>query len=168
MPRKERGVSVLKSLALSRSRLENRPRAHRGAPARVVVMVVVVMRLRSLRGMQEWRGGLQVGRRARSLVIPRVVSQKSRGGAARAGARAARAAASAARAAAARHPLRRAEVPGCWRRDRRGGTWWGSAGSRVLLCRDLAAFPHLLELGSAVLEPDFDLCRQKKETSLSF
>lgn len=41
------------------SGLENRPRAHRGAPACVVV-VVVMMRLRSLRGMQKWRGGLQV------------------------------------------------------------------------------------------------------------
>lgn len=96
-------------------------------------------------------------------MVPRVVSQKSRGGAARAGAGAARAAASAAWAAA-RHPLLRAEVPGCWRRNRRGGTWWGSAGSRVLLCGDLATLPHLLELGSAVLEPDFDLCRKKRKS----
>lgn len=99
-------------------------------------------------------------------MVPRVVSQKGRGGAARAGARAARTAASAARAAAS-HPLRRAEVPGCWRRDRRGGTRRRSAGSRVLLGGYLAAFPHLLELGSAVLEPDFDLCR-KKGKALSF
>lgn len=42
------------------SGLENRPRAHRGAPACVVMMVVMVMRLRSLRRMQKWRGGLQV------------------------------------------------------------------------------------------------------------
>lgn len=42
------------------SGLENRPGAHRGTPACVVMMVVMVMRLRSLRGMQKWRGGLQV------------------------------------------------------------------------------------------------------------
>lgn len=38
--------------------LENRPRAHRGAPA--AVMVVVVMRLRGLSGVQQRRRGLQV------------------------------------------------------------------------------------------------------------
>lgn len=95
-------------------------------------------------------------------MIPRVVAQKRGGGAARAGAGAARATATAARAAAP-HPLRRAEVPGGWRRDRWGGTRWRSAGSRVLLRGDLTAFPHLLELGSAVLEPDFDLCRKKEK-----
>lgn len=91
--------------------------------------------------------------------IPRVVAQESRGGAARAGAGAARAAAAAARAAAAPpHPLRRAEVPGGRRRGRRRSTRWRGAGPRVLLRRDLTALPHFLELGSAVLEPDFDLC----------
>lgn len=37
----------------------------------------------------------------------------------------------------------------------------------MLLGGDLTAFPHLLELGSAVLEPDFNLCG-KKEKRLSF
>lgn len=91
-------------------------------------------------------------------MVPRVVAQESRGRAARAGARAARAAAAAARAAAAPHPLRRAEVPGGRRRHRRRSTRWRGAGPGVLFRRDLTAFPHLLELGPAVLEPDFDLC----------
>ena len=124
----------------------------------MVVLVVVVVRLRGLRRVQQRRSGLQVRSGARGLVVPRVVSQESRGGAARAGAGAARAAAAAARAAAAPHPLRRAEVPGGRRRGRRRSTRWRGAGPRVLLRRDLTALPHFLELGSAVLEPDFDLC----------
>lgn len=91
-------------------------------------------------------------------MVPRVVAQESRGRAARAGAGAARAAAAAARAAAAPHPLRRAEVPGGRRRHRRRSARWRGAGPRMLFRRDLTAFPHLLELGPAVLEPDFDLC----------
>jgi hypothetical protein len=121
----------------------------------------MVVRLRGLRGVQKRRGGLQVRGGARGLVVPWVVSQKGRGRAARAGAGAARATASAARASAAPHPLRRAEVPGGRRRDGRGGTRWRSAGPRVLLRGDFTAFPHLLELRSAVLEPDFDLCGKR-------
>lgn len=89
-------------------------------------------------------------------MVPRVVAQESRSRAARAGAGATRAAAAAARAAP--HPLRRAEVPGGRRRDGRRSTRRRGAGPRVLLRGDLTAFPHLLELGSTVLEPDFDLC----------
>lgn len=94
-------------------------------------------------------------------MVPRVVAQEGRGRAARARARAARAVASAARAAAAPHSLRRAEVPGGWRGDGRRSAGWRGAGPRVLLRGDLTAFPHLLELGSAVLEPDFDLCGER-------
>lgn len=141
--------------------LEDRPCAHRGTPATVVVVMVVV-RLRGLRGVQQWRGGLQVRGGARGLVVPRVVAQESGGRAARAGAGAAGAAAPAGRAAAP-HPWRPAEVPRGWRRDGRRGTRWRSAGPRVLLGGDLAALPHLLEFGSAILEPDFDLCGKRME-----
>lgn len=152
-------ITGLCSLSLWRGLwgLENRPRAHGGAPA-AVVMVVVVMRLRGLRRVQQRRRGLQVRGGARGLVVPRVVAQESRGRAARAGAGATRAAATAARAAAASHPLRRTEVPGGGCRGRWRSTRWRGAGPRVLLRRDLTALPHLLELGSAILEPDFDLC----------
>lgn len=139
--------------------LENRPRAHRGAPTAAVVMVVMVMmvRLRGLRRVQQRRCRLQVRGGARGLVVPGVVAQESRRRAAGAGTRAARAAAAAAWAAAAPHPWRGAEVPVSGRRD-----GWRSARGRgaspgVLLRGDLPAFPHLLELGSAVLKPDFDL-----------
>lgn len=139
--------------------LEDRPGAHRGAPAATVVVMMVVVRLRGLRRVQQRRGGLQVRSGAGGLVVPRVVAQERRGRAAWAGAGAARPAAAAARAAAAApHPLRRAEVPGGRRRGWRRSTRGRGAGPRVLLRRDLTAFPHLLELGSAVLEPDFDLC----------
>lgn len=97
-------------------------------------------------------------------MVPRVVAQEGRGRAARAGARAAGAAAAAAGAATAPHPLRRAEVPGGRRRHGRGSTRWRGAGPRVLFRRDLTAFPHLLELGPAVLEPDFDLCGKGTRT----
>lgn len=91
-------------------------------------------------------------------MVPRVVAQERRGRTAGAGARAARAAAG---PAAAPHPLRRAEVPGGRCGDGRRSTRRRRAGPGVLLRGDLTAFPHLLELGPAVLEPDFDLCGKR-------
>lgn len=50
-------VSVSDAVSLA---LEDRARAHRGAAPAAVVMMVVVMRLRGLRGVQQRRRGLQV------------------------------------------------------------------------------------------------------------
>lgn len=61
----EHGGSPVSALSVSGAvslGLENRPGAHRGAPAAavVVVVMVVVVRLRGLRWVQQRRGGLQV------------------------------------------------------------------------------------------------------------
>lgn len=120
-------------------RLPGAPRGLKSLQRLEDAATAVVMR--GLRRLREGSGRRQVRRAGGGRRVPRVTTEKGGGGAGAGG------------AGAARSTWMRSEVPGGGRGGRRRRRT--AAGRRLRW--DLSAFPHLLELGAAVLKPDLYL-----------
>lgn len=139
-PRPEPGFTKTPVLHVGAPRLPGAARGLKSLLQRLKDVAAAVV-MRGLRRLREGSGRRQVRRAAGGRRVPRVTTEEGGGGAGAGG------------AGAARGTWVRSEVPGGRRRGRR---WRRTAAGRRLRW-DLSAFPHLLELGAAVLKPDLYL-----------